>query len=88
MLSGIALLDTMLGDGIPAATATRQVGSFRTARMVTTAKERHELMAGAAERRRRRYPVPEDRLPPLVVMTHIGAVVFTAVHGELAEDPQ
>ena len=41
----------------------------------------------AAERRRNRYPVPEDALPPLdrVLMTHAGCVVFEAVTGELAE---
>ncbi len=43
--------------------------------------------AEAAERRRKRYPVPEDALPPLdrVLMTHAGCVVFEAVTGELAE---
>ena len=43
--------------------------------------------AEAAERRRHRYPVPEDRLPPLdrVLMTHAGPVVFEAVTGELVE---
>lgn len=43
--------------------------------------------AEAAERRRNRYPVPEDAPPPLdrVLMTHVGCVVFEAVTGELAE---
>jgi hypothetical protein len=43
--------------------------------------------AEAAERRRRRYPVPEDAPPPLgrVLMTHAGCVVFEAVTGELVE---
>lgn len=43
--------------------------------------------AEAAERRRHRYPVPEDALPPLdrVLMTHAGCVVFEAVAGEFAE---
>ena len=43
--------------------------------------------AEAAERRRKRHPVPEDALPPLdrVLMTHAGCVVFGAVTGELAE---
>jgi len=43
--------------------------------------------AEAAERRRNRYPVPEDALPPLdrVLMTHAGCVVFEAVTGELVE---
>jgi hypothetical protein len=43
--------------------------------------------AEAAERRRKRYPVPEDAPPPLdrVLMTHAGCAVFEAVTGELAE---
>jgi hypothetical protein len=43
--------------------------------------------AGAAERRRKRYPVPEDAPPPpgRVLMTHAGCAVFEAVTGELAE---
>jgi hypothetical protein len=43
--------------------------------------------AEAAERRRHRYPVPENALPPLdrVVMTHAGPVTFEAVTGELAD---
>jgi hypothetical protein len=43
--------------------------------------------AEAAERRRHRYPVPEDAPPPLdrVLMTHTGYVVFEAVIGELVE---
>ena len=42
--------------------------------------------AEAAERRRHRYPVPEDA-PPLgrVLMTHAGCVVFEAATGELSE---
>ncbi len=49
--------------------------------------EHADRRAEAAERRRRRYPVPEDALPPLdrVLMTHAGCVVFEAVTGELAE---
>ena len=45
--------------------------------------------AEAAERRRQRYPVPEDAPPPLdrVLMTHAGLVVFEAVTGELVELP-
>lgn len=41
----------------------------------------------AAERRRNRYPVPEDALPPLdrALMTHLGSVVFEAVTGEIAD---
>lgn len=40
-----------------------------------------------AERRRRRYPVPADALPPpgRVVMTHAGPMVFEATEGELAD---
>ena len=43
--------------------------------------------AEAAERRRRRHPVPADALPPLgrVLMTQAGCVVFEAVTGELAD---
>ncbi len=43
--------------------------------------------AEAAERRRHRYPVPEDALPPpgRVLMTHAGPVVFEAITGELVE---
>ena len=46
-----------------------------------------DRQAEAAERRRKRYPVPEDAPPPLgrVLMTHAGCVVFEAVAGELAE---
>jgi hypothetical protein len=46
-----------------------------------------ERRAEAAERRRHRYPVPEDALPPLgrVLMTHAGPMVFEAVTGELVE---
>jgi hypothetical protein len=46
-----------------------------------------DRQAKAAERRRHRYPVPEDALPPLdhVLMTHLGPVVFEAVTGELVE---
>jgi hypothetical protein len=49
--------------------------------------EHGDRQAEAAERRRSRYPVPEDSLPPLdrVVMTHVGCVVFEAVTGELVE---
>lgn len=41
----------------------------------------------AAELRRKRYPVPEDAVPPLgrVLMTHLGCVMFTTVTGELVE---
>jgi hypothetical protein len=41
----------------------------------------------AAELRRKRYPVPEDALPPLdrVLMTHVGCVTFTTITGELVE---
>jgi hypothetical protein len=43
--------------------------------------------AEAAERRRNRYPVPEDAppAPDRVLMTHAGCVVFEAVTGELVE---
>jgi hypothetical protein len=50
--------------------------------------EQQEAAARARERRQRRYPVPDEALPPLerVVMTHQGAVIFTRVTGELVED--
>lgn len=46
-----------------------------------------DRLAEAAERRRNRYPVPEDALPPLgrVLQTHAGCVVFEAVTGEVVE---
>ncbi|MBB5693856.1 hypothetical protein [Muricoccus pecuniae] len=49
--------------------------------------EHGERRAEAAERRRNRYPVPEDALPPLdrVLMTHAGCAVFEAITGELPE---
>ncbi|CAA9223710.1 MAG: hypothetical protein AVDCRST_MAG08-734 [uncultured Acetobacteraceae bacterium] len=49
--------------------------------------EHADRRAEAAERRRNRYPLPEDALPPLgrVLMTHAGCLVFEAVTGELAE---
>ena len=49
--------------------------------------EREDKRAEAAERRRNRYPVPEDATPPLgrVLMTHVGSVVFEAITGELVE---
>jgi hypothetical protein len=49
----------------------------------------HEKVAKrAAERRKHRYPVPAEALPPMdrVVMTHEGAIIFTDVTGELAEE--
>jgi len=50
--------------------------------------EQQETVARATERRQRRYPVPDDALPPLdrVVMIHEGAVIFTAIDGELVDD--
>jgi hypothetical protein len=49
--------------------------------------EHEERRAKATERRRHRYPVPEDAVPPFdrVLMTHAGPVVFEAVTGELVE---
>ncbi|CAO4138476.1 hypothetical protein GPNCGGLF_LOCUS391 [Methylorubrum aminovorans] len=49
--------------------------------------EHADRRAEAAERRRNRYPVPEDALPPLgrVLMTHVGCAVFEAVNGEGVE---
>ena len=50
--------------------------------------EQQEAVARAVERRQRRYPVPYELLPPRdrVVMTHLGAVIFTDITGELVED--
>lgn len=49
--------------------------------------EHADRRAEAAERRRNRYPVPEDALPPLgrVLMSHAGCAVFEAVTGEVVE---
>jgi hypothetical protein len=51
------------------------------------AAESGDGRAEAAERRRRRYPVPEDAVPPCgrVLMTHVGCVVFEAFDGETVE---
>jgi hypothetical protein len=52
------------------------------------ASPEHEVKrAEATERRRHRYPVPEDALPPFdrVLMTYGGCVLFEEVIGELAE---
>jgi hypothetical protein len=50
--------------------------------------EHEEAKAKANERRRQRYPVPADDLPPSnrIVMTAHGAVHFTDVTGEVAEE--
>jgi hypothetical protein len=50
--------------------------------------ERAVVRTNARERRRHRYPVPVDALPPLdsVLMTTIGAVIVTDVTGECVED--
>ena len=49
--------------------------------------EHGDRLAEAAERRRNRYPVPEDAVPPLerVLMTHAGCVMFETVTGELVD---
>ncbi|MEN3228308.1 hypothetical protein PUR21_11775 [Methylorubrum rhodesianum] len=49
--------------------------------------EHADRRAEAAERRRNRYPVPEDALPPLgrVLQTHLGCVMFEAVTGEVVK---
>lgn len=49
--------------------------------------EHGDRQAEASERRRCRYPVPEDAPPPLerVLMTHAGPVTFETVTGELVE---
>ncbi|PWE52934.1 hypothetical protein DEM27_28000 [Metarhizobium album] len=60
-------------------------------------KERREAIRGtqeeelakarSRERRRKRYPVPSDQVPPFdrAISTSIGIVVFAALDGELAE---
>jgi hypothetical protein len=48
-----------------------------------------EARSALRERRRHRYPLPAEALPPpdRVVMTHgHGAVIFTGIAGELVED--
>ena len=71
------------------AAARRAEPEARRAREASRkASPEHEgRRAEAAERRRHRYPVPEDALPPLdrALMTHAGPVVFEAVTGELVE---
>ncbi|CAO4151693.1 hypothetical protein [Methylorubrum extorquens] len=49
--------------------------------------EHADRLAEAAERRRNRYPVPEDALPPVgrVLQTHVGCAVFEVVTGEVVE---
>lgn len=49
--------------------------------------EHADRLAEAAERRHKRYPVPEDALPPLgqVLMTHAGGLVFEAISGEVVD---
>lgn len=46
-----------------------------------------DKLAEAAERRRNRYPVPDDALPPQgrVLMTQMGCVVFEGVTGEIVD---
>ncbi|MBP0495463.1 hypothetical protein [Roseomonas indoligenes] len=73
---------------IEAAARLAEPGERRKRQASLKASPDHEdRQAEAAERRRRRYPVPEDALPPLgrVVMTHAGCVVFEAATGELVE---
>ncbi|MGG5819685.1 hypothetical protein [Falsiroseomonas sp. HW251] len=49
--------------------------------------ENEKQKAEAAERRRKRYPIPDDALPPLekVLMTHGGCLVFKDITGEAVE---
>lgn len=49
--------------------------------------EHADRLAEASERRRNRYPVPDEALPPLgrVLQTHAGCTVFAAVTGEVVE---
>jgi hypothetical protein len=50
--------------------------------------EQQAAVARAAEKRRHRYPVPAEPLPPLerVLMTHQGAVIFVDITGEIVDD--
>lgn len=50
-------------------------------------QEQRDAAAGAAERRRHRYPVPDEPLPSLerVLMTHHGAIILTDITGELVD---
>lgn len=43
--------------------------------------------ARTTERRRKRYPVPVDDVPPFerAIGTHAGVIIFTGTHGELAD---
>lgn len=52
-------------------------------------EEEEAAKARTSERRRKRYPVPVDDMPPFdrAIGTHAGVVIFTETHGELA-DPQ
>lgn len=49
--------------------------------------EHADRLAEATERRRNRYPVPKEALPPLgrVLQTYVGCAVFEAVTGEIVE---
>jgi hypothetical protein len=50
--------------------------------------EHQKALAGESERRRRRYPVPDNALPSLhrVLMTKYGAAIFTDITGECVDD--
>ncbi len=52
-------------------------------------EEERAAKARASERRRIRYPVPVDDMPPFerAIGTHAGVVIFTETQGELA-DPE
>lgn len=52
-------------------------------------EEEEAAKARTSERRRKRYPVPIDDVPPFdrAIGTHAGVVIFTDTHGELA-DPE
>lgn len=61
----------------------------KRAKIRRAAPEHADRLAEVAERRRNRYPVRVDALPPLghVLMTHAGCVVLEAVTGEVVENP-
>jgi hypothetical protein len=61
----------------------------KRARSRKVSPDHADRLAEAAERRRKRYPISEEHLPPLghVLMTHAGCVVLEAVTGEVVEAP-
>ncbi len=71
------------------AAAARNEPEIRKARReaVKGTEEDKVLKARARERRRKRYPVPSDDVPPFqrAIGTHVGVVFFTGTEGEWAD---